>query len=118
MGNRTVLSFLPLILQVLCCLVFSGCAQLPDYAQPHMSSQSFDPGLSYFSYRSLTVDDFEANTPSPSIRDHTNMINAHTSLSLRPVHDVHYIISPPEINFGLYNNNFYLCSSLKMSLTE
>lgn len=30
------------------------------------------------------------------------MINAHTSVSLRPVTEIKYIISPPHNNFGLY----------------
>ena len=84
------------------CLYFAGCAQLPDYAQPHMSSQPFDPRLKFFGYRQLQVEDFKAAAPSATIRDHKDMINAHTSLSLRPVHDIRYIISPPNLNFGLY----------------
>ena len=102
MNNKFLFHFLPLTLLFLYCLVFTSCAQLPEYAQPHMSSQPFDPTISYFSYRPLTIDDFQATTPAPSIRDHKHMINAHTSLSFRPVHDIRYIISPPELNFGLY----------------
>lgn len=102
MNNEKFYHFLPLIILFVCCLSFTGCAQLPEYAQPHMSSQPFDPNLSYFSYRPLKIDDFQATSPAPSIRDHKHMINAHTSLSLRPVHDVRYLISPPEKSFGLY----------------
>ncbi|BHH82602.1 DUF922 domain-containing protein [Desulforhopalus sp. 52FAK] len=102
MNNENFLYFLPLILFFLFSIGFTGCARLPDYAQPHMSSQPFDPALSYFSYRPLKTEDFQATQPAPSIGDHKHMINAHTSLSLRPVHDIRYIISPPEINFGLY----------------
>jgi hypothetical protein len=84
------------------CLYFTGCAQLPYFAQPHVSNQPFDPDLEFFGYRQLDVEDFKATRPSSTIIDHKEMINAHTSLSLRPVHDIRYVISLPHQNFGLY----------------
>lgn len=80
----------------------SSCARLPEFAQPHMSSEPFDPSLEHIGYRQLRVDDFKANAPSPGIKDHKHMINAHTSVSLRPATEIHYIISPPHMSFGLY----------------
>lgn len=83
-------------------LCSSGCATLPEFAQPHLSSQPFDNSLEVIGYRQLRVDDFKAQSPSPSIKDHKHMINAHTSVALRPATEIHHIISPPHISFGLY----------------
>ena len=91
--------FLLLVLLTLCC---QACARLPDFAQPHLSDLPFDPSLDYINYRQLTVQDFKAITPSPVIADHSHMINAHSSISLRPTTDMRYIISPPHLNFGVY----------------
>ena len=88
-----------MVLLTLCC---QGCARLPDFAQPHLSNQPFDPSLGSISYRQLTVEDFKALTPSPHIADHSHMINAHSSISLRPTTEMHYAISPPQLNFGVY----------------
>ncbi len=67
-----------------------------------MSNQPFDATLEYIDYRQLNREDFKADAPSPTIRGYQHMINAHTSVSLRPVHDVVYLVSPPHLNFGLY----------------
>jgi hypothetical protein len=75
---------------------------LPDFAQPHLSNHPSDPSLDSISYRQLTVQDFKAVTPAPIIADHSHMINAHSSISLRPITAMHYIISPPQLNFGVY----------------
>lgn len=82
--------------------LFSGCAQLPDYAQPHIRAEPFDPKLGYINYRELTMEDFKATVPARSIQGYQHLINAHTSVSLRPVHDSRYIVSPPHLNFGVY----------------
>jgi hypothetical protein len=87
------------VLLTLCC---QGCARLPEFAQPHLSNQPFDRSLDYISYRQLTVQDFKAVAPSPLIADHSHMINAHSSISLRPTTEMHYAISPPQLNFGVY----------------
>jgi hypothetical protein len=100
--NRTFLHLQNLILPIVFIFYLSGCAQLPEFAKPHLSSQPFDPSVEFLSYRQLTIDDFKAVTPSDTIKDHKHMINAHTSVSLRPVTEIQYIISPPHNNFGLY----------------
>lgn len=102
MDTKTSQRFRHVLLPIIACLFFYGCARLPQYAQPHMSSQQFDDSLVYIDYRLLRREDFRAKVPAPAIRDHQHMINAHTSVSLRPVHDIGYIISPPHLNFGLY----------------
>lgn len=102
MKNRIFSHLLNLITFFFISLYLGGCAQLPEFAQPHLSSQPFDPSVVFINYRQLTVDDFKAVTPSATIADHKNMINAHTSVSLRPVTEIQYIISPPHNNFGLY----------------
>ena len=102
MKNRTFSYLKYLILVIAISLYLGSCAQLPEFAQPHLSSQPFDPSIEYVSYRQLTIDDFKAITPSDTIKDHQHMINAHTSVSLRPVTEIQYIISPPHNNFGLY----------------
>ena len=102
MKNRTFPHLQSLIFFICLSLYLGGCAQLPEFAQPHLSSQPFDPSIEFVSYRQLTVDDFKAITPSATIADHKDKINAHTSVSLRPVTEIQYIISPPHSNFGLY----------------
>jgi hypothetical protein len=100
--NRTFLYLKHLIFLIVINLYLGGCAQLPEFAQPHLSSEPFDPSIEFVSYRQLTIDDFKAVTPSATFKDHKHMINAHTSVSLRPVTEIQYIISPPHNNFGLY----------------
>lgn len=102
MKYRTFLHVPHLLFLIAISFYLSGCAQLPEFATPHLSSQPFDPSVQYLSYRQLSVDDFKAVTPSDTIKDHQHMINAHTSVSLRPVTEIQYIISPPQTNFGLY----------------
>jgi len=101
-NNTTFLYLKYLIFLIVINVYPGGCAQLPEFAQPHLSSQPFDPSVKFVSYRQLTVDDFKAVTLSTTIKDHKHMISAHTSVSLRPVTEIQYIISPPQINFGLY----------------
>lgn len=96
------LSQLSFILLTLIIIFSGGCAQLPDFAHPHVTTQPLDPSLEYVSYRQLRVEDFKAQNPSPGIMDHKHMINAHSSLSLRPASEIHYFISPPHNSFGLY----------------
>lgn len=100
--NRIFLRLQDLVFLIIFSLNLSGCAQLPEFAKPHLSSEPFDPSIKFVSYRQLNVDDFKAVTPSDTIKDHKHMINAHTSVSLRPVTEIQYIISPPHNNFGLY----------------
>ncbi|MFT5698393.1 MAG: hypothetical protein ACI8ZB_001248 [Desulforhopalus sp.] len=102
MNSRDSQHLKHLFILILISLFFSGCAQLPEYAQPHLSVEPFAPSLQFVGYRQLRVNDFKAATPAPSIRDHSHMINAHTSVSLRPVTEIQYIITPPHSNFGLY----------------
>lgn len=102
MNISRLLHFRNLIFFTLVSLVFGGCAQLPEFAHPRLASHPFDPSLEFVSYRQLTVDDFKAVVPSPAIKDYTHRINAHTSVSLRPVTEIHYIIRSPNNSFGLY----------------
>ena len=102
MNQRTLLRLNNLIFLTLISLCFGGCAQLPEFAQPHLSPRPFDPAMEFIAYRQLSVDDFKAVTPSPTIKDHKHLINAHTSVSLRPINELQYIISPPHSSFGLY----------------
>ena len=102
MNNWTLQKLSYLLLLTLLIICQSGCARLPEFAQPHISSESFDPSIEYLDYRQLRVDDFKAKSVSPGIKDHQHMINAHTSVSLRPAIEIHYIISPPHFSFGLY----------------
>ena len=101
-NNRTLLYLRSLFFLALFSLFFCSCAQLPEFAQPHLNSLPFDPYIEFVSYRQLSVNDFKAETPSTTIKDHEHMINAHTSVSLRPVTGSQYTIRPPHNSFGLY----------------
>lgn len=102
MKSRPIIYVPHLIILIAVSFYFSSCAQLPEFASPHVSSQPYDPSIQYLGYRQLSIDDFKAVTPSNAIKDYKHMINAHTAVSLRPVTEIQYIISPPHNNFGLY----------------
>lgn len=87
---------------VLLLLLHAGCAHLPDFASPHLSTVPFDAGLDFVEYRQLTLEDFKAQTPPAAIKGYEHRINAHTSVSLRPSTPIHYTISHPNQNFGVY----------------
>lgn len=83
-------------------LNFTGCARLPDFASPHLSTTAFNPDLDFVEYRQLTINDFKAQTPPTAIKGYEHRINAHTSVSLRPSTPIHYTISHPNQNFGVF----------------
>lgn len=74
------------ILLAICIFLLSACAQLPEYARPTFysdpdSSSADDPG---FSYRILSIDDFEAETLPPDYQQYHGFINARSCLNIRP----------------------------------
>ena len=84
----------PIIL-ILLLLLIVGCAQLPEYARPHVREidnkhESLEHG---FTYRPLTVDDFQALSLPKKYKLHTKNINAHSCVQIRPTRDSRFIIT-------------------------
>ena len=75
-------------------LLFAGaCAQLPDYAQPHLQQNTGPLPLNVITYRDLTRKDFQAAELPPHLQGHAKRLNAHTAVSIRPVSTSRYLIS-------------------------
>lgn len=84
-------SFLHVILFSL--LLICGCSGLPDYAQPHLSSDGEHIPENSFPYRALTRSDFQAVSVPARLSRHQHRLNAHTAVSIRPVAGAQYIIT-------------------------
>lgn len=66
-------------------LLISGCPRLPEYALPHIGITGDDLVFSDkgFTYRKLTIHDFQALSPPKALSGHSQNIFAHSSLRLR-----------------------------------
>jgi len=98
--NRTVLCILLLL------FLLAGCSGLPHYAQPHISPISGPLPAHVVTYRALIKEDFQAKELPEYIREHSDKLNAHTSVSIRPVPQSKYIISAAEY----YGSRVYFAS--------
>lgn len=72
-----------------------GCAQLPEYARPHVreidnKQEALEHG---FTYRPLTLDDFQALSLPKKYKLHTKNINAHSCIQIRPTRDSKFNIT-------------------------
>lgn len=70
-----------------------GCTGLPQYAQPHISPVSGPMPVHVIPYRNLLKSDFQAKELPEYIREHSHKLNAHTSVSIRPVSQSKYIVT-------------------------
>jgi hypothetical protein len=89
MNHRSELK--KILLSLLLLLVFvAGCVQLPKYAQPrfHTPENSGLSGREGFSYRQLSVKDFQAESLSPYYDQYNHHIGAQSCISVRPSKDV------------------------------
>ena len=72
-----------------------GCAQLPEYARPHIvelnDGQAFQK--QGFSYRELAVDDFQAPSLPKTLASHTQNIAAYSCCRIRLTKDARYKIT-------------------------
>ena len=81
-------------------LLFSGCAQLPEYARPHIvkidnKQEILKKG---FIYRQLTVDDFQALELPANIEPHAKNIAAHACCRIRVAKDSKFTITRGNLN--------------------
>jgi len=76
-------------------LLLSGCAQLPEYARPHImeidnNQDIFKNGINY---RQLTVNDFQAFELPADIEPNAKNINAHACCRIQVTKDSKFIIT-------------------------
>lgn len=81
---------IPLLLSL---LLSSGCGGLPEYAQPHFFPADRTISGDTFTYRELTRADFQATSVPDRLSKHKKRLNAHTTVSIRPVFGAKYIVS-------------------------
>lgn len=99
---------LKLLLWVVMLGLIGGCAQLPDYARPrfHVPENGAAASRDGFSYRPLTVEDFQAASLPPEYSEYDHHINAHSCISIRPTRD-----TKVRITQGTYGaHSFYVGS--------
>ena len=96
-------------------LLLSGCAQLPEYARPHiMEIDNKQEGLKNgITYRQLTVDDFQALELSANIKPHAKNIGAHTCCQIRVAKDSKFTITR-----GYLNQQIHYFGSIKYIVFE
>ena len=82
------------------CLSLSGCAQLPEYARPHLLAIDAKPHerRQAVTYRQLTADDFQAAELPARMAPHEKTIGAHTCCSIRLTEDSKLAITRGHIN--------------------
>jgi hypothetical protein len=91
-------------------LLLSGCAQLPEYARPHITEiDSKQKGLKEgIIYRQLTVDDFQALELPTNIEPHAKNIGAHTCSRIRVANESKFTITR-----GYLNQQIHYFGSIK-----
>ena len=82
-------------------LLLTGCPQLPDYALPHIGERNSDRIFltQVFTYRALTLDDFQAASLPEHLADYADNLNAHSRLQIRPTKESKFIVTS-----NWYNN--------------
>jgi hypothetical protein len=85
-------------------LLWSGCAQLPEYARPHLREIDHKQGAlkKGFTYRQLTVDDFQALELPANIEPHAKNIAAHACCRIRAAKDSKFTITHGYLNQQIY----------------
>jgi len=81
-------------------LLLFGCAQLPEYARPHIrgidnKQEGFKKG---FNYRQLKVNDFQAVELPPDIEQHAKSIGAHTCCRIQVTKESKFTITRRYLN--------------------
>jgi len=89
--------------------MLAACAQLPEYARPqfHVPENGAAVSREGFSYRSLTIEDFQAVSLPPEYSEHNHHINAHSCISIRPARD-----SKARITQGVYGQKSFYVGSI------
>jgi hypothetical protein len=97
-----------MLLQLL--LLFSGCAQLPEYARPHIIEIDNKQELlkKGFTYRQLTVYDFQASGLPENIEPHAKNIAAHACCRIRAAKESKFTIAR-----GYLNQQIHYFGSIK-----
>ena len=96
-------------------LLLSGCAQLPEYARPHLmeidnKQEVLKKGITY---RQLTVDDFQALELPANIEPHAKNIAAHACCRIRAAKDSKFTITR-----GYLNQQIHYFGSIKYIVFE
>jgi hypothetical protein len=96
-------------------LLVAGCAQLPDYARPHV--RMIDPQIAAseqgFSYKRLTMDDFRALGPPEHLTPHADTINAYSCIQIRPARNSKFKVIPQ-----YYNGEIFYFGSIEYIVFE
>ena len=105
-----MLRFIKTMLLMQVFLLLSGCAQLPEYARPHVmeidnKQEGFKNGITY---RQLTVDDFQALELPANIEPHAKNIAAHTCCRIRAAKGSKFMITR-----GYLNQQIHYFGSIK-----
>lgn len=110
-----MLRFIKFMLLMQVFLLLSGCAQLPEYARPHiMEIDNKQEGLKNgITYRQLTVDDFQALELPVHIKPHAKSIGAHTCGQIRVAKDSKFTITR-----GYLNQQIHYFGSIKYIVFE
>ena len=100
---------LELVLWIFLSGMLAACAQLPEYARPqfHVPENGAAVSREGFSYRSLTIEDFQAASLPPEYSEHNHHINAHSCISIRPARD-----SKARITQGVYGQKSFYVGSI------
>ena len=99
-----MLRFIKSLLLMQVFLLWSGCATLPEYARPHLreidhKQEVLNKG---FTYRRLTVADFQASDLPSNIEPHANNIAAHACCRIRAAKDSKFKIARGYLNQQIY----------------
>ena len=110
-----MLRFIKSILLMQLFLLLSGCAQLPEYARPHLmeidnKQEVLKKGITY---RQLTVDDFQALELPANIEPHAKNIAAHACCRIRAAKDSKFTITR-----GYLNQQIHYFGSIKYIVFE
>lgn len=96
-------------------ILLSGCAQLPEYAKPHiveLENRQVSPKHG-FTYRELTVNDFQAQSLPENLAPHAQNIAAHACCRIRTTKDGRY-----NITRGYLNQQIHYFGSIKQVAFE
>jgi len=91
-------------------LLLSGCAQLPEYAKPHVVEleNRQAPQTQGFTFRELTVADFQAQSLPENLVPHAQNIAAHACCRIRTTQDAKY-----KITRGYFNQQIHYFGSIQ-----
>ena len=105
-----MLRFIKYIMLLQLLLLFFGCAQLPEYARPHIIEIDNKQELlkKGFTYRQLTVDDFQALKLPANIEPHAKNIAAHACCWIRAAKESKFTITR-----GYLNQQIHYFGSIK-----